>query len=140
MSATTAVLYVSVVLPDRGTVLLLGNEKDGWQLPTAVVQSGESVQQAAQRAVREATGVAVALTNLVGMYTSPAPSMHIVFTAYTTPDRVQPPLGSLARWTTPDEALALIGGEQGPEALLPRILDDVQRGIRFPLSVLVEQR
>jgi len=128
------VLYTSVVLPDRGTILLLGSEEHGWHLPNTHVQTGENVQQAAQRAVREATGVAVALTNLVGIYTDSTPAAHFVFTAYTTPDRVQPPPQSEARWATLDEAMALLSSTDS----LNRVLADIQRGLRFPLGVLSE--
>ena len=65
-------ISASVVLPDRDTILLvrLAGDQGGWNLPTATVASGEAIQQSARRAVLEATGVAVALTNLVGIYSA----------------------------------------------------------------------
>ncbi|MBC8163380.1 MAG: NUDIX domain-containing protein [Roseiflexaceae bacterium] len=135
MNTATHILRATVVLPDRDTLLLLRHEGAGWFLPSTLARADETVQQAAQRAVLEATGVAVALTNLVGIYSGTNATVEFVFTAYTTPDRVRAPDGVELDWLHLSQAEHLAGGGDAPN-LSPSVLADVRRGFRFPLGVL----
>lgn len=127
-------LFASVVLPDRHTLLLVRPTTGGaWNMPSAQQRAGETIQQAAQRAVLEATGVTVALTNLVGIYTdAPSDRVDVVFSAYITPERVKAPAGIEVRWLAHEEAAA------NANSSLLRALPDIRRGMRFPLAVLNE--
>lgn len=145
MTASAQYVSVSVVLPDRNTILLvrLAGDHGGWNLPSATVTAGETIEQAARRAVLEATGVAVALTNLVGIYSAvlaAAPtSVSFVFSAYTTPGRVRPGAHVAAlEWLLLDEIDGLPNDQLADAPLLRRIVADVRQGMRFPLGVLIE--
>lgn len=144
MTASAQYVFASVVLPDRNTILLvrLASDQSGWNLPSATVAVGETIQQAARRAVLEATGVAVALTNLVGIYSAvlaAAPtSVHFVFSASTTPGRVRPGAHVALEWLLLDEIDGLSDDQLADAPMLRRIVADVRRGTRFPLGVLIE--
>ncbi len=63
----------AVIRNGRGRVLLGRRADNGqWGLPGGNVEIGESVTEAILREVREETGLAVAVTRLVGVYSDPA--------------------------------------------------------------------
>ncbi len=69
-------LTVDVVIEnDRGEVLLMRRNtepfKGTWVLPGGYVEAGETVEQAAVREVKEEVGLDVALTRLLGVYSTP---------------------------------------------------------------------
>jgi 8-oxo-dGTP pyrophosphatase MutT (NUDIX family) len=60
------------VRDDRGRVLLVCRADSGnWTLPGGMLETGESITQTAVREAREETGLDVAITGLVGIYTDP---------------------------------------------------------------------
>ncbi len=65
---------VGVVVRDqRGWILLEKRSDCGlWGLPGGRIEPGESVVEAAVREVKEETGLAVAISNLLGVYSEPA--------------------------------------------------------------------
>lgn len=65
---------VSAVIRDGRGHVLLGRRADSgeWGLPGGNVEIGESVTEAIRREVREETGLEVAVTRLVGVYSDPA--------------------------------------------------------------------
>ena len=67
------VVAASVVLPDEtGRILLLQRMDSGnWALPGGGMELGESLPQCAVREVLEETGLDIAVTGLVGIYTDP---------------------------------------------------------------------
>jgi 8-oxo-dGTP diphosphatase len=70
---------VSAVVLRDGQVLLTKREDfEVWCLPGGEVDEGESLAEAAVREVREETGLEVRLTGLVGLYSRPARSNHVV--------------------------------------------------------------
>ncbi len=72
--------------PGRGVVLIeRRNPPLGWALPGGFVDWGETVEAAAVREAAEETGLDVALTGLLGVYSDPArdPRMHTMSTVFT---------------------------------------------------------
>ncbi len=66
------VAVTAAVQNDRGELLLIERTDNGlWALPGGAQDIGESVVQAAQREVREETGLAVEITGLSGIYSDP---------------------------------------------------------------------
>lgn len=103
----------------RGIVLVRRkNEPVGWALPGGFVDYGESVEHAAVREALEETGLTVALTSLLGVYSDPArdPRQHTISTVFT------------AAATNPED---IAGGDDAaearfflPDALPPDIVFD----------------
>ena len=62
----------AVVANDRGEILLQRrSDNDLWSIPGGAMEPGETIRQTAIREVREETGIEVAPTRLVGIYSDP---------------------------------------------------------------------
>lgn len=73
--------------PEKVVLIERKNNPQGWALPGGFVDYGERAEQAAIREAREETGLDVALTGLLGVYSAPDrdPRFHtlsIVYMAY----------------------------------------------------------
>ncbi len=77
-------LVATVLIGDPSRLLMVkrsyGEEKGLWALPGGYVEQGEVVEEAAAREALEETGLEVAITGLVGLYS--APGRPIVVAAY----------------------------------------------------------
>ena len=66
-----------VVVNDAGEILMIRRSDNGnWAVPGGVIDLGESVAQAAVRETLEESGIACAVTGLVGIYSDPR---HVIF-------------------------------------------------------------
>lgn len=77
---------VVIFAAGRGLVLVeRRNPPPGWALPGGFVDYGETCEAAAVREAREETGLDVALTGLLGVYSDPArdPRGHTMSVVYT---------------------------------------------------------
>jgi len=86
------------ILDDQDRLVLTRREDfDVWRLPGGGVKAGETLTQAARREAQEETGLEVALTRLVGVYSRPGESRfsgHIfVFAARPVGGRLTPQSG-----------------------------------------------
>lgn len=72
-AANSLVPSANVVVADGlGRILLIRRTDNGnWALPGGAMDLGETIVQAAEREVREETGVVCRVTGLVGIYTNP---------------------------------------------------------------------
>lgn len=125
-------LGVSIAIIQDGQIVLIRREDFAvWALPAGAVDAGESLAQAAVREAREETGLTVALTRLVGVYSRPhwwgrglhsilfaarpvsgvfAPDPHeVTDIGYFAPDALPTPFFSFHRQLVLD-ALAGAGG------------------------------
>ncbi len=68
------VVAVLVFIQEQDRILLVkhGYGQLYWSLPGGVMESGESIEQAASREVREETGLDISLGRLVGVYSLPS--------------------------------------------------------------------
>jgi 8-oxo-dGTP diphosphatase len=73
-SGNSAPLRVAVyaVIMEQGQVLLAHrNDIDWWNLPGGGMETGETVEEAIQREVREETGLEIEVEKLIGVYSKP---------------------------------------------------------------------
>lgn len=97
------------VLDDDGRILLTRREDfEVWCVPGGAVDDGESLAEAAVREVREETGLEVALSRLVGLYSRPRFGGYHTFALFAAGVaggslRLQPQEVLEAQWFGADE-------------------------------------
>lgn len=86
-AANSVVAVVFAVVRDEQGRVLLAQRADtrNWELPGGRVEPGESATDALRREVQEETGIEIAPTGLVGVYTDPG---HVM--AYPSGETRQP--------------------------------------------------
>ncbi|MEU8250178.1 NUDIX domain-containing protein [Nonomuraea sp. NPDC048916] len=95
------------VLDEQGRVLMLRRtDNDLWTIPTGGVKKGETVAQAAVRECQEETGLNVAVTGLVGVFSTP--DHVIVYMHGDKVDEVRQPINVCLR-------ARVVGGGIRPE-------------------------
>ncbi len=77
---------VDVIIEVGGRIVLIRrkNPPPGWAIPGGFIDCGEKAEDAAVREALEETGLEVALTALLGVYSDPArdPRRHTISTVY----------------------------------------------------------
>ncbi len=70
---TVVKVGVGVVIRDQSGRILLEKRRDCgvWGLPGGRVEPGESVMEAAEREIKEETGLSIHVTGLIGVYSDP---------------------------------------------------------------------
>jgi 8-oxo-dGTP pyrophosphatase MutT (NUDIX family) len=111
----------AVVINDAGELLMIQRSDNGnWAIPGGAMDLGESLPRTAIRETAEETGVDVAITGLVGIFTDPRhvilytsngevrQEFSVVFTARPIGGAPTPSSESTqVRWIAPDEVGAL---------------------------------
>ncbi len=142
----TVLLHVSLFIVRDGRVLLVQEadpEDEGrWNLPGGHVESGESITDGAVREAQEETGLSVALTSLVGVYsrigTPEKRAVRFVFHADSETGTAVAGDGVLAvQWLSRSD-LADFPDDRLLGNTLRRILEDGFDGRSYPLSVLCD--
>ena len=132
-------VHVSVAVLREESVLMVREMKpdvlDRWNLPGGHAERGESILAAAQRELREETGLVLPLESLIGIYSGPS-SVRFAFAARDLGSE-QPhagdeisavqyvPLEELSNWPTRDLVSA---------PMLQLIIDDVRNGSTYPIA------
>lgn len=105
---------------DKDAVILVRrkNPPHGWAIPGGFVEYGERVEDCAVREALEETGVEVALTGILGVYSDPArdPRFHTISVVYLAKGSGEPKAGSDAGGVgvfTEDELPADIAFDHG---------------------------
>ncbi|MFV2195491.1 NUDIX hydrolase [Nocardiopsis sp. LOL_012] len=123
------VSITTVTLNDQGRVLLVRDpwQAPEWTLPTAALEAGESVRQAAVRCVRERAALPVEPDRITGAYKALAPAhLNLTWIAAPATDR---PARHGALWVPTHEALELLRADDADHAptgrppLAQRLLD-----------------
>ena len=75
---------VIIEVEDRIVLIRRKHPPPGWAIPGGFIDAGERAQDAAVREAMEETGLRVALTGLLGVYSDPArdPRRHTISTVY----------------------------------------------------------
>ncbi|WP_436495110.1 NUDIX hydrolase [Actinokineospora sp. HUAS TT18] len=99
----TAVATSTVVVDDAGLLLMVRQpESDTYLLPAGPPCSGETVSVAAGRVAAEATGVAVEITGLVGIFTEPGDAFAVCFRGRPVGGKLAGCPGVEALWVEPE--------------------------------------
>jgi 8-oxo-dGTP pyrophosphatase MutT (NUDIX family) len=120
MPNSIVVAVTAAVRNDQGELLLIERTDNGlWALPGGAQDFGESVVQAAQREVKEETGIDVEITALSGIYSDPRhviayddgevrQEFSLCFHAKPVGGDLRPSSESLkVRWVSPDSVADL---------------------------------
>lgn len=145
---TRILVHVSVVLRDRGRVLIVQEGKAAvsgrWNLPGGHLEMGEAIRDGACREVLEEAGVTIEPLGLLGVYPAVRGvgvyAVRFVFLA-DLEDGQQPAPGDDViglKWVTPTEAKAIADGDLISHEVFRRVMKDVEAGVSYPLDVIVE--
>ncbi len=104
----------------KDEILLIRNQKRGWEIPQGRVEEGENLIEALQREVREESGVEIEPGPLAAVWSKATLPPAVIFTflgRYLSGD-LQPSGDSVeARWIDPTEALAEVSNKVMKERL-----------------------
>jgi len=117
----------AIILTPEGVLLQRRSDNNLWGLPGGSVEPGESVVEALVREVREETGLEVAATRLVGVYSAPALGQVVTY-----------PDGNVIHYVSSSFECRIVGGELvcGEESLELRWYDPR----RLPTDIVAMHR
>lgn len=137
---------VATVVVQNGRLLMVrearGADRRKWNLPGGKVDQGEALVAAARRETLEETGCVVRLTGVLGLYaymtTSRKHSLRFIFWAQMVGGSLQADLDEVldAQWFDLDEVRDMSVHELWKPSVLKRVLRDVLRERRYPMSML----
>lgn len=139
-------LFVSTIIENAGKILLVQEAKvdnrGKWNFPGGHLELGESLAKAAEREVKEETGLEVTVTALVGLYTKVSFNHSFRF-VFCTDEKVQSdPLAGdnilAVKWWTKAEFDALTDDELVSPKKLRQGVADYFAGKKFSLEVIQE--
>lgn len=118
------VSVAALVRNDRGEVLMLRSPLRGWEFPGGMVESGETLQEALRREIREETGAEVTIEEIAGLCKNVAKAtVHIDFRCrYTGGELTTSEESVEVRWV--DETHAL---EMAAHPLIRKRLENMLR-------------
>ena len=93
----------AIILTSEGVLLQRRSDNNLWGLPGGSVEPGESVTDALMREVREETGLEVAATRLVGVYSAPALGQVVTY-----------PDGNVIHYVSSSFECRIVGGTLAP--------------------------
>ncbi len=102
-----------ILLAKRGTAVFKGY----WALPGGKVDSGETIEQAVVREVREETGLHVRIVRKIGDYREIGVQDGIMYNYYATCFLVKPIGGRIRRQKKEIEEIKLVDLKEVPEKL-----------------------
>ena len=126
-------------------ILLIRNEKRGWEIPQGRVEEGENLIEALHREVREEAGVEIEMGPLAAVWSKVAPPPAVIFTflgRYLSGELTPTGDSVEARWIAPREALNEVSNKVMKERL--QVLLNFDGTINYrsytlkPYQVLVE--
>ena len=99
-----------VTEPGTGRVLLVRSPRRGWEFPGGQVEEGESLTEALVREVKEETGITIAVSELIGVYSNIR--SHIVMFGFSSEVVEGEPTTSAeslaVEWVPREEALSRV--------------------------------
>ena len=126
-------------------ILLIRNEKRGWEIPQGRVEEGENLIEALHREVREEAGVEIEMGPLAAVWSKVAPPPAVIFTflgRYLSGELTPTGDSVEARWIAPREALNEVSNKVMKERL--QVLLNFDGTINYrsytlkPYQILVE--
>ena len=127
-------------------ILLIRNEKRGWEIPQGRVEEGEDLIEALHREVREEAGVEIEMGPLAAVWSKVAPPPAVIFTflgRYLSGELTPTGDSVEARWIAPSEALNEVSNKVMKERL--QVLLDFDGSINYrsytlkPYQTLMER-
>ncbi|GKV68662.1 NUDIX hydrolase [Sporosarcina sp. NCCP-2716] len=149
MTAQHTVLVASVSILERGSVLLIREDRPGirnkWNLPSGRIEYGEDILLAAKREVKEETGLDIELTYTTGVYNFISDTQDQVilfhFIGRITEGAVQPQEAEITEWTwiQPTDLDIIDSREMRNPLVMKQLANRLIKEEFWPVAIFQEQ-